>query len=293
MISSINKSLIINLNKNKGIKINKKKNVNLFNLNQSSNNNLFLNKEKFKINKNLNKILELSMMGRDASIDKKEINHIPYTQALRIDQRDYLEMFGSILANEIKIISIFYYRNKYVHLSLSTSIYLFELLLDLTINCFLYTDNYISQKYKNGKLKFITSILLSLMSNIFAYIITYYVIGLVEYSELLEMILKNVLKKKHYFLNVIKFKKYLIIKLIIFYALQNIFNLMMCYYLTIFCTIYNQTQESVMTNYIFGIVQSLLFSLLLSLFTAFLRYVSLKVKHKQLYNTSKYLYEKF
>lgn len=202
-------------------------------------------------------------------------------------------MFLSILANEIKIISIFYYKNQLVHLSLTTSIYLFESLLDLTINCFLYTDDYVSEKYKNGNLKFITSILLSLMSNIFSSIITYYVVGLVEFTELLEMIMNQIVNKKYYFYNISKFKKYLSIKLAIFYSLQNLLYLFMCYYLTIFCIIYHQTQGSIMTNYIIGIVESLIISFLLSLLTAFLRYASIKNKIKSLYNTSKYLYEKF
>ena len=236
---------------------------------------------------------ELSEFGNDKSIDKKEINHVPYTQALRIDNRDYLEMFLSILANEIKIISIFYYKNPLVHLSLTTSIYLFESLLDLTLNSFLYTDDYISEKYKNGNLKFVTSILLSLMSNIVSSIIIYYVIGLAEYTELLEMIMSHIVEKKFYFLNIAKFKKYLYIKLAIFYSLQTLSNLCMCYYLTIFCIIYHQTQGSIMINYLTGIAQSLAISLILSLIASFLRYAGLKNKIKYLYNTSKYLFEKF
>jgi len=267
--------------------------INLFNINQNSKNFMITNnKNAFKV-KNRKRFYELSEYGKDKSISKKEINHVPYTQALRIDDRDFLEMFLSILANEIKIISIFYYKNPLVHLSLTTSIYLFESLLDLTINCFLYTDDYVSEKYKNGNLKFITSILLSLMSNIFSSIITYYVVGLVQYTELLEMIMNQIVDKKYYFYNISKFKKYLSIKLAIFYSLQNLLYLFMCYYLTIFCIIYHQTQGSIMTNYILGIVESLIISFILSLFTAFLRYASIRNKIKSLYNTSKYLYEKF
>ena len=272
---------------------NSKKKINIFNIKESSKNILMTNSNnRFKV-KSRKRFLELSEYGNDKSVSKKELNHVPYTQALRIDNRDFLEMFLSILANEIKIISIFYYKNPLVHLSLTTSIYLFESLLDLMLNCFLYTDDYISEKYNNGNLKFITSILLSLMSNIVSSIITYYVVGLVEYTELLEMIMNQIVDKKFYFLNIVKFKKYLTIKLAIFYSLQTLLSLCMCYYLTIFCIIYHQTQGSIMINYLTGIAQSLTISLILSLFTSFLRYASIKNKIKYLYNTSKYLFEKF
>jgi hypothetical protein len=272
---------------------NSKKKINIFNIKDSSKNIIMTNSNNmFKV-KSRKRFLELSEYGNDKSVSKKELNHVPYTQALRIDNRDFLEMFLSILANEIKIISIFYYKNPLVHLSLTTSIYLFESLLDLTINCFLYTDDYISEKYNNGNLKFITSILLSLMSNIVSSIITYYVVGLVEYTELLEMIMNQIVDKKFYFLNIVKFKKYLTIKLAIFYSLQTLLSLCMCYYLTIFCIIYHQTQGSIMINYLTGIAQSLIISLVLSLFTSFLRYASIKNRIKYLYNTSKYLFEKF
>ena len=188
----------------KNLKLNKYKNI--FNLKDSNNKYKFKGKRKH--------FYELSLLEKDKLIDKKEINHVPYSQALRIDRRDYLQILISVLANEIKIISIFYYKNPYLHLSLSSSMYFFQLLLDLTLNCFLYTDDYISEKYKNGELKLITSILLSTMSNIFAQIISYFICELLNFAELLEMIIQYVVKKNLYLINIIKFKKYMKLKLV-------------------------------------------------------------------------------
>ena len=280
---------------------NKKKNkeeINIFNLknkNYSTSKDFFKeyskNEDKYKlIDRKI--FLELSIFGNDDSVDKKEINYVPYTQALRIDKRDCLEIFVSIISKEVKLVSLFYYKNPYIHLSLSTSIYLFESLLDLTINCLLYTEDYISEKYNNGHLKLLTSIILSLFSNIFANIITYYIEMLLNFSELLEIIIKNTAKKGYYLIYINKFKKYLFMKLISFYIIENLLYLGMCYYLSIFCIIYNNTQISFLTNYIIGMIQSLLFSLFLSMIIAFLRKISLIKKIKMLYNTSKYLFEK-
>ena len=264
-------------------KINKYQNI--YNLKGSNN--------KYKFNGKRKQFYELSLFEKDKLIDKKEINNVPYSQALRIDRRDYLQILISVLANEIQIISIFYNKNPYLHLSLSSSMYFFQLLLDLTLNCFLYTDEYISEKYKNGELKLITSILLSTMSNIFTYFISYFICELLNFAELLEMIVKYVVKKKLYLINIIKFKKYMKLKLAVFYSLEFIYIICMCYYLTIFCIVYSETQLSFLMNYIIGVIDSLLLSIFFSFITSFLRYVSLKFKFKQLYNISKYLYEKF
>ena len=107
------------------------------------------NYSKFKKSKKIKtkQFLEISFFGNDKSIDSKEINHVPYTQALRIDHRDCLTIFISILSNELELVSIFYYKNKFIHLSLTITIYLFESLLDITLNCFFFIYDYFSEKY--------------------------------------------------------------------------------------------------------------------------------------------------
>ena len=83
------------------------------------------------------------------------------------------------------------------------------------------------------------------------------------------------------------------IKLTGFFVVQGIINLDMCYYLMIFCTIYHNTEGSIMVNYIVGIAESLLISLGLSIIISLIRYLSLKKKWKSIYYTSKYIFEKF
>ena len=230
----------------------------------------------------------------DEQVTKKEINSIPFTQALRIDKRNFGEIFLSVLFHQIEIIDLFYYRNIYSHLSITLSIYIFELCLDLTLNCLLYTDDVVSEKYNNnGSIEFFTTLSLSFMSNIFASIIAYIVGKLAMYGDLMEMIINEAYKKKNYLSNIIKFKKYLSIKLIAFYPLQIFINLCMCYYLMIFCTVYHKTQESIMINYIVGISESMAISLGLTIITSLVRYLSIKYKNQKAYNASRFLFEKF
>ena len=230
----------------------------------------------------------------DDHITKKEINNVPYTQALRIDNRNFFQMFLSVLFHQIEIIDIFYYKNEYKHLSITLSIYVFELCLDLTLNCLLYTDDVVSEKYNNnGSIEFFTSLSLSFMSNIFASIIAFIVGKLAEYAEILELMIKDAYKKDKYLLNIMKFKNYLKLKLTSFFIIQYIINILMCYYLMIFCTVYHKTQVSIMVNYIIGICESMLISLGLTIITSIIRFVSIKYKSKYAYYTSKYFFENF
>jgi hypothetical protein len=132
------------------------------NKNKLENKNIYLKKKKKK-RMTIKDIYSLINFINDEEVDNKELNDIPYTQALRIDNRNWFRMFVSVMAHEIEIINIFYYRNPYNHMTIVFSTYTFELCLDLTLNTLLYTDDVVSEKYNNnGSLEFFTSLSLSL-----------------------------------------------------------------------------------------------------------------------------------
>ena len=227
----------------------------------------------------------------DEEVEKKEYNKIPYTQALRIDKRHFFETFISFLANEIDIIKIFYYNNPYSHKSITLPLYTFELCLDLTLNCFLCSDEIVSQKYHNGNIQFITSLIVSCMANIISSFISFIVGKLVDYEDMFENIFKEILEKEKYYIIFHKFKKYLAIKLTIYFTIQTIFNACMFYYLVIFCTVYQRTQVNIVFNYFIGVCQSILLSLGIALFSALLRRFSLNYRWPYIYYISKHLFE--
>ena len=225
-------------------------------------------------------------------IEKKELNDIPFRQALRIDNRQIFEIFTSVFIKEIEILNIFFYRNPYSHFSLTISIYLLESLLDLTFNFLLYTDDVVSEKYNNdGELSFFTSISLSLISNIISSIIIFIISKLANYPDIIEAIIKNVKNKAYYLMNIRRVFKFIRLKLAFFFFFEIILCLLMTYYLFIFCTVFHQSQGSIMYNYFIGICLSLAKSIGLTIIITIMRYFSIKNRSINLYNTSKYLYE--
>ena len=237
-----------------------------------------INKNKFLENNDIEFNTELTFSHlidiNDEEIDKREFNEIPYQQALRIDNRNFFEILFSVLINKIAI--------------------LFELLLDVSMNCFLYSDDVVSEKYhNNGSLSWFTSFSLSIISNIISSIITSIISNLTDYSEIFESIIKYVKIKRKYFENIIRFLKYIKIRLTIFYIIEIIFIIVMTYYLFIFSTVYHHSQISIIINYIIGVFTSLAFSVGITLIISILRVISIKYHSSNLYNTSKYLYRKF
>ena len=231
---------------------------------------------------------------RDDEVEKRELNNVPYRQALRIDKRSFFAIFISVITNEIDLLNLYFYRHPYSHYSLSISIYLFDLLSDLTMNCFLYTDDVVSEKYhNNGQLSMITSLSLSIISNIISSIIVFIISKLTNYCDIIEEIIKNVKYKRKYFENIIRLFKYIKLRLGVFYFLQFASLLVMTYYLFIFCAVYNKSQGSIMINYIIGALTSLAISIGLTIIITILRTISIKYRSVLLFNISKYLYEHF
>ena len=162
------------------------------------------------------------------------------------------------------------------------------------MNCLLYTDDVVSEKYHNdGELTMFTSLSLSLISNIVSSIIVFMTSKLTNYIEIVEAILKNVKDKIKYFNNIMRLFKYMKLRLGLYFFLELVFIVVMTYYLFIFCTVYHQSQVSIMINYIIGACISLLTSVGLTLIITLFKFLGIKYKSMQLFNVSKYLYEHF
>ena len=230
----------------------------------------------------------------EENIEKDKLNEIPYGQALRIDNRNFFQILLSVFVYKIGLLNLFCYRNPYTYFSLSSTVYLFEVLLDITMNCFLYSDDVVSEKYhNNGSLSMVTSFTLSIISNIISSIIASIVSHLTDFSELFDAIVVSVKYKKRYLENMIKFLRNIKIMLTIFYILEILLILLMTYYLFIFSTVYHYSQVSIVINYIIGATTSLAISVGLTLIISILRIASIKYHSNRMFNISRYIYDKF
>ena len=222
--------------------------------------------------------------------EKEDYNTMPYTQALRLDHRRIHVIYLSIIKKKIDLLNILFFPEEYTHRALLISIYSLDFIFNYFMNGLLYSDDVISQKYhNNGTLTFATSLLLSLISTIISNIVMLIVKLLTNYHEYLKEMVQNIANKKSFNLLYNKLYKCIKIKVSIYFFFNFLICLITTYYLLVFGIIYKKSQISLLFNYLYGIIESLLYSFEISLVVCIMRFFSLKCQIKQLYRTSVYL----
>ena len=171
--------------------------------------------------------------------------------------------------------------------------YILSLLVDFFFNSLLYSDEIVSHKYhNNGKLEFVVTLLLSILSNIISSIVCYYL----DYSKLVEERLEQIIemKKAYYYKRILdKFIRNLKLKMIYLFIKEILIIIFCFYYIIIFCVIYSYSTTSLLYNYLSSLIENIITSILISFIIVFTRKVSLIFSNRYIYNTSKYINEKF
>ena len=221
----------------------------------------------------------------------EDLNELPFTLAINKDKRNIFEIFASIIIKKIALINLFCGDEKIKVLLLNENI--LSLIVDFFFNALLYSDEVVSHKYhNNGNLDFIVSIVLSLLSNIISSMVCYFLI----YSEIIEEKLEQILQMKkayNYPIALNKFLQKLKLKVLI-YIFKEIFIILFCfYYLIIFVIVYSYSKMSLLYNYLYSLIEKILESLIVSIIITITRKISLKISNRYIYNTSKYINDKF
>ena len=93
--------------------------------------------------------------------------------------------------------------------------------------------------------------------------------------------------------NIKRLLSYLRIKFICFFFAQLIIMAICIYYIVIFCIKYSCSQISLLVNYCYSFVESIITSFVITFIILITRKIGLCCPNKELYNTSKYINSKF
>ena len=153
----------------------------------------------------------------------------------------------------------------------------------------LYTDQVVSHKsHNNGKLEILVVLTITIASKIILSIIKYFINFLIEFEE--KLILIGEIRDEFIFFKIlIKFIKEIVIKIILFLAIESAIIIFSFYYLLIFCTIYNKSQISLLLNYLTSLLEDIIINFIKVFIIIFTRKIGLYFKNKYFYNTSKYI----
>ena len=265
--------------------------------NKNSNSNMFVNSNEYMIREEKNTCGNGFIQSFDSNKGKNNqinYNELTYGQAVKKDERNILQIFISLFNIKLEIIQILFFPKEFSHKSLTLSLYLFDLLLDLTINSLLFSDDVISQKYyDNGELKLLTTNILSITSNIISNFILFLTEKLIDYYDILIDISKEIKNNNDFYKIFIKISCLIQFKIILFFIFVFIVGIFCTYYLFIFCAIYKKIQKNLFINYIIGSMWSLAFTVGICLIITIIRKIALSKKGKRLYLISRFIDEKF
>ena len=228
---------------------------------------------------------------KDVQIQLDNINELPYSKAIVVDKRNICLIFYSFIIEKLELISIFCSDTTIKAILFSE--YILALLINFFFNALLYSDEVVSNKYhNNGKLDFIVCLVLSIISNIVTSIICYYL----KYSRGIEERIKLILEiknKSYCYMNIKKLLSFLRIKFICFFVAQLLIVGVCLYYIVIFCILYSCSQKSLIVNYCYSLVESIIISFAITTIILITRKIGLSCLKKDLYNTSKFINSKF
>ena len=228
----------------------------------------------------------------NTKIKQKELNELTYYSALHEDKRNIFKIFLSMLMMKIELIKIIFKPDEYSNRNFLFNLYIIKALIDLFMNCLLYSDYSISQKYhNNGTIKLITSITMALFSNIISFVLFFFINKLATYTPCVESIILNFNNKSQLIKSALKLFRIIEYKFIALLIIEILLGLFISYYLFIFGVIYSKTIISFLLNYILSQIESLSYSVGLCILASSMRKISLLYSWKRLYIISRYFIE--
>ena len=241
---------------------------------------------------NVDELLEKKVTQEKPKKEEEEnINELPFSRAIHVDNRNIFHIFYSFLIEKFDLISIIC--NNYKLKVILFAEYILALLINFFFNSLLYTDDVVSNKYhNNGELDIIVTLTLSIVSNIVSSIFCYYI----KYSRGIEDRINLILEIKYrreFYRNIRRLLFYLRIKFVCFFISQLLILATSMYYIVIFCILYSRSQKSLIVNFCYSLVETIITSFGIALIILITRKIGLSCAIKELYNTSKYINSKF
>jgi len=203
-----------------------------------------------------------------------------YFQAIKLDHRNIFSQIWNAFYTKIEILSLIFLPQNFCFLPVQLSAFLFGLILSITINVFLLSEDSISKSFTSikGGVSFGFAFLISLISNIIAGGITAAVTGLTDYVDLLLVIMVESQYSDYAKKLLRKYVRSTIRNLRKFFIIELIVMIPCIYYMLVYCSVYTNTQKTLFYSYFIGILTRSVYTLATVIVLGILRFASLKLK---------------
>ena len=214
-----------------------------------------------------------------------EINSFSYENAIKYDNRTFLQYYISLLKAKHPIVFSFVPIKDYNSKIVKISLFLILFSVNYIVNALFFNDSTIHRVYLDkGDYNY---------GYFIPKLILYFLLSHILYSSIKYIILSegNILEIKNYKKNVIiinKNKRCLNIKYNCYFSFGFIFLCFSWYYLSSFCAVYKNSQKVLIKNTLISLVISFIYPIIINLIPPIFRTISLNSKDKEpLYKISK------
>ena len=211
---------------------------------------------------------------KEKKYDNFELNNMEYLKALKVDKREFIDIYWSILKREHIIIFSFFIRNDHNILYLKFARLIFSICTDMALNVFFFSDETMHKMFVDyGKYNFIQQI----PQIIYSSIVTQLIDVILCYLSLTDKYyyqLKNMphIKKSDLF----RILRCIKIKIIFFYAFTFILFVFYWYIVSGFCAVYENTQSAFIKDSFISFLIGLAIPFGLYIFPTSFRIISLR-----------------
>ena len=247
-----------------------------------------------KINSTIN-INNLEIVKNVMAYTDEELNNLKYKSAMKFDKRTFCQYYFSLLKINHDIIFTFFNNSDYNSKIIKIDLFLFNFVLNLTINILFFNDSTMHKIYEDqGSFNFIYQLPQILYSTLISKVIYFLVKIFALTGDLILDFkkLKNKNNKKNIKGKIIALVNKLKLEILLYFLINSIFLLLFWYYVSMFCAIYANTQIHLIKDTIISYGLSLIYPFGIYLIPGLLRIFSLsKPKRKTLYKISYYLHK--
>ena len=219
-----------------------------------------------------------------------EINFFSYKKAIKLDKRNYLMYYISLIRTQHLIFFSFLPSFDYNSQILKIFLFFFNFTINFTVYALFFDDDTMHKIYTDGgSFNFIYNIPQILYSSLISGLINSIIKNLaLSDSNLIELknnsYKQNVKAKTKQVINILK------IKFILFFIISLILLVFFWFYLACFCAVYKNTQLHLIKDILISFGASMLYPFGIYLLPGIFRIISLKGKNRDiLYNISKLL----
>ena len=224
------------------------------------------------VEKDKSKSIDLSQKN----LTNDELNAVDYKNALKLDKREYLDYYTSLLKTKSLILFLFFQNEDFNLIALKITLFVVILSFTFCSSCLFFSDSVLHKLYIDyGKYDFsyyfpilVYSAILSSLFRILLFILSLPTSGLLNIKY--ENNLKNATNKSKEFIRNMK------IRIIIYFLSSFILMLFFWYYISCFCAIFHNTQSTLFKNTFISFTISILIPFILYLFPGFFRLQALQ-----------------